>query len=140
MKKNNTKKTLIGLVILVALIAVFAGCYYKFVAKGTAGAKAIVIEVVDKNGTTTTYDLNTDAQYLKDAMDELAEADDSFSYSGTEFEYGYMVEEINGQKAIYTEDNSYWALYVNDEFGQYVATQQPVTDSDTYTWRYEKAE
>ena len=50
-----------------------------------------------------------------------------------------MVEVVNGEQAIYAEDNAYWALYVNGEYGQYSANQQPVTDGDTYTWTYEKA-
>ena len=139
MEKNNSKKIIIGGVILVVLIAVFAICYNVFVAKPTAGSKSVVIEVVDSTGATTAYDVDTDAEYLKDAMDELAESDDSFSYSGTDGDYGIMVEVVNGEQAIFAEDNAYWALYVNGEYGQYSANQQPVTDGDTYTWTYEKA-
>ena len=140
MEKKNTKKIVIGAVVLVVLIAVFALCYNKFAAKSTEGAKAITIEVVNANGESTKYDMNTDAEYLKDAMDELAEANSDFSYSGTESEYGIMVEVINEEQAIFTEDNAYWALYVNGEYGQYGADQQPVVNEDTYTWTYEKAE
>lgn len=140
MEKKNTKKIIIGAVILAALIAVFALCYAKFSAKPTEGAKAVVIEVVNSNGDSTKYDVHTDAEYLKDAMDELAEADSTFSYSGTEGDYGIMIEVINEEQAIYAVDNAYWALYVNGEYGQYGADQQPVTDGETYTWKYEKAE
>ena len=72
-------------------------------------------------------------------MDELTANDESFSYSGTEGNYGIMVESINGEQAIYAEDNAYWALYVNSEYGQYSANQQPVVDGDTYTWKYEES-
>ncbi len=140
MEKKSTKKILIGAVILVALIAVFAFCYNKFSAKSVAGAKAVVIEVVDKDGNSTKYDVDTDAEYLKDAMDELADKDSSFSFSGQEGDYGLMIEVINGQQAIYAEDNAYWALYVNGEYGNYGVTEQPVVDGDTYTWTYESAE
>ena len=118
----------------------FAICYNVFVAKPTAGSKSVVIEVVDSTGTTTSYDVDTDAEYLKDAMDDLAEADDSFSFSGKDSGYGLMVQVINGKQAIYEEDGAYWALYVNGEYGQYGVTEQPVTDGDTYTWSYEAAE
>jgi hypothetical protein len=140
MEKKSLKKIIIGAVALVALIAVFVLCYNKFSAKSTEGAKSIVIEVVDNNGESTTYDVHTDAEYLKDAMDELAESDDSFSFSGQDGDYGLMVEVINGTQAIYAEDNAYWALYVNGEYGQYSANQQPVADGDTYTWTYELAQ
>ena len=140
MEKKSTKKIVLAAIILVALIAIFALCYNLFAAKGTAGDKDIVIEVVDSNGTSTKYDVSTDSEYLKDAMDELAADDSSFSFSGQEGDYGLMVEVINGEKAIYAEDNAYWALYVNGEYGQYGVTEQPVVDGDTYTWTYEAAE
>lgn len=140
MKNNSTKKIVISAIVLAVLIAAFALLYGKFSAKGTAGDKAIVIEVVDESGNSTEYDVDTDAEYLKDAMDDLAEADDSFSFSGKDSGYGLMVQVINGKQAIYEEDGAYWALYVNGEYGQYGVTEQPVTDGDTYTWSYEAAE
>ena len=140
MEKNSTKKIVVGLVILAVLVAGFLLCYNKFAAKGTVGDKAIVIEVVDSNGTSSEYDVNTDAEYLKDAMDELSASDSTFSFSGQEGDYGLMVEVINGEQAIYAEDNAYWALYVNGKYGQYGVTEQPVVDGDTYTWKYESAE
>ena len=139
MQKKNSKIVIISGVILVALIAVFIICYNVFSAKSSEGSKSVVIEVVDSTGATTDYEINTDAEYLKDAMDELTADDDSFSYSGTEGNYGIMVESINGEQAIYAEDNAYWALYVNGEYGQYSANQQPVVDGDTYTWKYEES-
>ncbi len=136
---KNTKKIVIGAVVLAVLVAIFGFCYFKFAAKTTAGDKNIVIEVVNSEGESTKYDVSTDAEYLKNAMDELAETDDSFSFSGTNGDYGIMVEVINGEQAIYDADNAYWALYVNGEYGQYSADQQPVADAETYTWKYEKA-
>ena len=140
MKNTSTKKIVISAIVLAVLIAAFALLYGKFSAKSTAGDKAIVIEVVDESGNSTEYDVDTDAEYLKDAMDDLSEADDSFSFSGKDGGYGLMVQVINGKQAIYEEDGAYWALYVNGEYGQYGVTEQPVTDGDTYTWSYEQAE
>lgn len=140
MKNTSTKKIAISAIVLAVLIAAFALLYGKFSAKSTAGDKAIVIEVVDESGNRTEYDVDTDAEYLKDAMDDLAEADDSFSFSGKDGGYGLMVQVINDKQAIYEEDGAYWALYVNGEYGQYGVTEQPVTDGDTYTWTYEQAE
>ena len=140
MKNTSTKKIVISAIVLAVLIAAFALLYSRFSAKSTVGEKAIVIEVVDDSGSSTQYDVNTDAEYLKDAMDDLAEADDSFTFSGKDGGYGLMVQVINGKQAIYEEDGAYWALYVNGEYGQYGVTEQPVADGDTYTWSYEAAE
>jgi hypothetical protein len=133
--KKETKKIVIGAVCLVVLIALFTFIYNKFSAKPTVGAKNITLEVVNSEGETTSYTLDTDAEFLRQAMDEL-EAQ-GFTYEGTESEYGIMIESINGEQAIYATDNAYWSLYVNDEYGQYGADSQPVTDGDKYTWKYE---
>lgn len=100
--------------------------------------KNISIEVVDKDGNKKEYKEETDAEFLKGAMDELAE-DGDFSYSGNDSGYGIMVDHINGQRADYTQDGAYWAIYVNDAYGNNGIETQTVTDGDTYSFRYESA-
>ncbi|MBP5555848.1 MAG: DUF4430 domain-containing protein [Lachnospiraceae bacterium] len=99
------------------------------------GSKNIVIEVKDSEGNVTTYDVTTDAEFLRQAMDEA----EGLTYEGTDSEYGMMVEVVNGEQAIYAEDNAYWAFYVNGEYGNYGIDSQPVTDGDTYSIVYEAA-
>ena len=101
-----------------------------------AGSKNITIEVKSADGSTTSYSVSTDADYLRQAMDEA----EGLTYSGTESEYGMMVEVVNGEQAIYAEDNAYWAFYVNGEYGQYGIDSQPVEDGATYSIVYESAE
>ena len=101
-----------------------------------AGSKNITIEVKDSDGNVTSYAVSTDADYLRQAMDEA----DGLTYSGTESDWGMMVETVNGEQAIYAEDNAYWAFYVNGEYGQYGIDSQPVNDGDTYSIVYEPAE
>ncbi len=68
-------------------------------------------------------------------MDEA----EGLTYSGTDSEYGMMVEVVNGEQAIYSEDNAYWAFYVDGEYGQYGIDSQPVDDGVTYSIVYEAA-
>ncbi len=99
------------------------------------GSKNIVIEVKDSEGNVTSYEVVTDAEFLRQAMDEA----EGLTYDGTDSEYGMMVEVVNGEQAIYSEDNAYWAFYVNGEYGNYGIDSQPVTDGDTYSIVYEAA-
>ena len=99
------------------------------------GSKNIVIEVKDSEGNVTSYEVTTDAEFLRQAMDEA----EGLTYEGTDSDYGMMVEVVNGEQAIYSEDNAYWAFYVNGEYGQYGVDSQPVTDGDTYSIVYEAA-
>ena len=133
--KNNTKKIVIGAVVLVALVALFAVLYSQFGPKAVKGSKHVTIEVVDNNSESTSYALDTDAEYLRQAMDELG--DKGFTYDGTDSEYGIMISSVNGLMADYATDGAYWAIYVNGEYGQYGADSQPVADGDTYTFKYE---
>ena len=100
-----------------------------------AGSKNITIEVKDSDGNVTSYAVSTDADYLRQAMDEA----DGLTYSGTESDWGMMVETVNGEQAIYAEDNAYWAFYVDGEYGQYGIDSQPVEDGVTYSIVYEAA-
>ncbi len=133
--KNKKTGIIIGVIALVVLIAVLAVVFILNRPTAAAGGKNITIEVTDSEGTTTSYAVSTDAEFLRQAMDET----EGLTYSGTESEYGMMVEVVNGEQAIYAEDNAYWAFYVNGEYGQYGIDSQPVTDGDTYSIVYEAA-
>ena len=138
--KNNKKTVIIGLVILVALVAVFAVVYTFNRPSAVSGSKSIVVEVKNSKGEVTDYALVTDAEFLKQAMDELSGNGSGFSYKGSDSEYGIMIEYINDERADYAQDGAYWSLYVNGKYGQYGADSQPVTDKDKFTWAYEKAQ
>ena len=81
------------------------------------------------------YEVATDAEFLRQAMDEA----EGLTYDGTESDFGMMVETVNGEQAIYAEDNAYWAFYVDGEYGQYGIDSQPVEDGVTYSIVYEAA-
>ncbi len=134
MKKKT--KILTAVVIVIAIIAVFLGVYQAFGPKTQEGTKAYTVEVVASDGSSKTYQGKTDAEYLSGLMDELQAAGD-FSYEGTTSDYGLFITAINGETADYDKDGSYWAIYVNGEYGQYGADQQPVADGDSFRFVYE---
>ena len=72
MEQKKVSKAKIGLAFaaLVAVIAILIGVYATFGAKPVAGSKDITIEVVNKAAESTVYELSTDAEYLRQAMDE----------------------------------------------------------------------
>ena len=133
--KNNKK--------LYGILAVIAAAVLLFVVwmtnrpKPSAGAKNVIVEVKDDQEAVKKYEVNTDAEYLSGVMDEL-KAKGDFTYEASVSEYGMFITSINGLAADYEKDQAYWAIYVNGDYGQYVADQQPVTDKDTYSFVYEK--
>ena len=81
-EKKSNKKVIIGVVALVAVIAILAVVFCVFREKPVEGSKAITIEVVNKAQETTTYEVKTDAEYLRQAMEETKD----LTFSGTESE------------------------------------------------------
>lgn len=133
--KNKKTKIIMGLVAFAAVVAAFIAIYFNFREKPVEGSKEIIIKVVYNNKETTTYELKTDAKYLKEAMDEA----EGLEYSGTEGQYGLMIDTVNGIRADYTLDGAYWSFYVNDEYCNYGISEQPIEDGDTFSIVYEYA-
>lgn len=70
-----------------------------------------------------------DGQTALDATRQSAEV----AYK--EYDFGVMVESINGVKA---DASHYWALYVNDEYAQAGASQMSVKTGDVVRWSLEE--
>lgn len=130
--KKTNKKVLFGILALAAVIAVLAAVYFIFGEKPVAGSKSITIEVVNKARETTSYEVKTDAEYLRQAMEEA----EGLTFSGTEGEFGMVVDTVNGETANFNTDGAYWAFYVNEEYCNYGIDTQPVMDGDTFTITY----
>lgn len=130
---DKSKKTLIaGLAALVVLISVLAVIFIKFREKPVEGSKSITIEVVDKEGESKAYELKTDAEYLRQAMEEA----EGLTFSGAESDYGMMVDTVNDLTADYPTDGAYWSFYVNGEYCNYGIDTQPVADGDAFSIVY----
>lgn len=130
--KKSNKKVILGVLALVILIAAMGAVYFAFRAKPQTGSKNITIEVVNKAQEAATYEVKTDAEYLRQAMEEA----EGLTFSGTESEFGLAVDTINGEVADYNVDGAYWAFYVNDEYCNYGVDSQPVADGDNFTIVY----
>lgn len=130
---EKKKKVLLAL-IPVVLIAILAVVFVLFKPGTTTGSKKVEIDVVNNAGETKAYNVKTDAEYLRQAMEETK----GLTFSGTESDFGMMVIEVNGVTADYNVDQSYWAFYVNDEYCNYGIDEQPVADGDVFRIEYTK--
>ena len=135
-KKNNGKhlKKILAAALVLLLAAALAFVYVTFREKAIEGSKSITIEVIDNAAKSTVYSLKTDAQYLLQAMEEA----EGLTFSGTEGQFGLMIDTVNGEKADYSVDGAYWSLIVNGNYGNYGVSEQPVEDGDTFSIVYTK--
>lgn len=129
---KEKKKLIIGVMGLAAAVLAFAGVYLLFGAKPVAGSKSITIDVVDERRERVTYEILTDAEFLIQAMEEA----EGLSFSGTESEYGMMVDTVNGLTADYSQNGAYWSFYVNGDYCNYGIDTQPILDGDAFSIEY----
>lgn len=94
--------------------------------------KDVSVEIVWQDGERNEYEVNTDAEYLAQVLEEI----DELSY---ETDDG-MVMVINGTRADYVKDGAYWAFYVNGEYCNYGISDQPVSDGDEFEIVYTVAQ
>lgn len=130
------KKKAFGLGAILVMIIGMLVVYNQFKEKPVEGSKAVTIEVIDSAAESKMYEVNTDAEYLREAMEEA----EGLEFEGEEGDYGLMIESVNGEKAVYEEDGAYWSIMVNEEYANYGADQQPVEDGDAFQLVYTKAE
>ena len=126
MKKTSLQKLLaiIGCIVLIAAMAlVMTGCGSKEesaapnlaasadVAELGQGATTFDFTVEDLDGTKAAFKIHTDEETVGAALIGVG------LLKGEEGPYGLYVHEVNGIRAVYEEDGSYWAFYVNGEYG-----------------------
>ena len=138
MEKKQNKKVLLGVVAFLAVVVLMGAVYYFTRPETSKGAKEVEITIVSKDGEKTEYQIDTDAEYLQQAMDEAKE--EGLTYSGTEGEFGLMVDTVNGEKAVYEENGAYWGFTVNGEYCNYGIAEQPVADGDEFEIVYTLSE
>ena len=132
---TQSKQNRALLIIAIALFAAVLGMalLYPVLAPQTSvGAKNITIQVTDNQQNTTDYSVNTNAEYLRQAMEETK----GLSFTGTEGQYGLMILSVNGITANWEQDHAWWSIYVNNELANYSIDQQPIADGDVIRLEY----
>ena len=131
MKQRKNLKIGLAVVLLLALMAGMYAIYTHYSQKAQSGEKQISISIVFDDGSQKDYELSTDAEYLKEALEAVAEID------GEDGPYGYTLYTVDGVTADFNTGNVYWVIYVDGEYGTYSLSQQPVTDGAHYAIVYE---
>ena len=92
------------------------------------GEKSFKFEETDKDGSKTVFDIKTDADTVGAALIE------NKLVSGTESEYGLMVDTVNGVKYDYTADKMYWAFYIDGDYAQTGVDSTNIENGKTYSF------
>lgn len=124
---KNNKNLKIGLILLIFVLLIGGGIYMVSQSKAntTEGKKNITVEVIMEDESSKSYDISTEEEFLKGALDQenLIEGSDS--------EYGFFVVTVDG----YTADdaNQEWWLFTKG--GDSIMTgvsDTPINDGDHF--------
>ncbi len=137
MKKVMNSKALlsvISLVLIAAMALCITGCSNNEPESPSGNTqKSFVFKVVDLDGTEKSFDIKTEAATVGEAL--VAEK----RISGTDGDYGLMVDTVNGVKYEYSADGAYWAFYIDGEMAMTGVDSTEITDGATYSFVATKA-
>ena len=91
------------------------------------GSKTFTFKVeVEENS--VTFTIHTDAKTVGKALLDLG------LIEGEDSAYGLYVKKVNGMLADYDVDQTYWAFYVNGEYGMTGVDTTPIVETDVYSF------
>lgn len=127
--------SVLSLVLIVAMALTFSACGNDSNTSNseTKVEKTFVFKVVDLDGNEKSFDITTTATTVGEAL--VAEK----LISGTEGDYGLMVDTVNGIRYEYAADGAYWAFYIDGEMAMSGVDTTDVVDGATYSFVATKA-
>ena len=99
-------------------------------AEPTVETVAVTVIVVHKDGSEKVFEVETDALYLGEILleEQIVE--------GEMGPYGLMISAADGEVADWNVDQSYWAIFIGEEYATTGADGIPVFDGDVYKLVY----
>lgn len=127
MMKN--KKILIAAIAVVAVLALMVGIWLITRPDTQEGAKTITVTVVHKDKTEKTFTYHTDEEFLG----KVLYAEGLIKNEGAD---EGMFNIVDGEKADWNENKSYWSLYQGEEYAMQGVDTTPISDGDTFKLVY----
>lgn len=124
------KKIILAAIALVAVIAVMAGVFLTNRPQTSSGEKNVTVTVVHADGSEKAFVYDTDEEYLGPVLIEEGLVE------GVEGPYGLEIHAVDGEKASWEENQSYWALFVGEDYATTGADTTPVNDGDEFKLVY----
>ncbi len=123
----NNKKLILILVALILVVGVFAGVWFATRPQGAEGTKSFTVLVVHGNKAEKTFTYTTDAEKLG----VFLEQEGLIIGSGDG-----MFHTVDGEKADWSVNQSYWAFYLNGEYATAGIYDTDIVDGTAYKLEY----
>ena len=125
----KNKKTILAVVVLVVLVAVALVCWKAFAPETVSGSKTITVEVTHGDGTVNTFEIHTDAEFLRGALEQ------ENLVSGSETEYGLYMLTMDGE-TVDEANQEWWGYTKSGEQVNYGVDTCPIADGDHYEFTF----
>ena len=126
----KNKKLLALSLALFLLIGAMAAIWLGSRETAAEGSKDITVTVVHKDASEKTFQYHTEAEYLSQVLLEEG------LIQGEEGPYGMMITAVDGETADWNVDQSYWALYIGEDYATTGADGIVLTDGGEYSLVY----
>ena len=142
MQGKKKTKLIIGIVAALLVIAVVAGAWIYLQSRNkpaepqtpaTQAGKAFTVVVVHADGSEKTFQYRSQEEYVGTVLLEKG------LIEGDQGEFGLYIKIVDGEKAVYEEDNAYWSFYIGEEYATTGVDMTPITDGAVYRLVYTKA-
>ena len=94
------------------------------------GLMEFTVTVVHSDGTSKEFTYHTADKFVGMVLVENG------LIKGNDGPYGMEITEVDGEKAVYSEDKAYWAIYVGSEYATTGIDSTPVEDGGSYKLEY----
>ena len=140
----KNKKLILAVVVLIALVGILLGVYFlagpgaKVDTGATEGTDTLgntitgchfTVIVVHSDNTEKTFTYTTDAEKLGAFLEAEGLIDSAGADTG-------MFHTVDGEKASWEENKSYWALYIGEEYAMTGIYDTPITNDGIYKLVY----
>lgn len=126
----KNRKTWIAVIAVVLVVVLALAASFALKPKGTDGTKNITVTVVHKDASEKVFTYATNEEFLGAAL--VAEG----LVEGESSDFGLMITKVDGEEASWDADQSYWALYIGEEYAQTGADSTPINDGDSFQLVY----
>lgn len=125
----KNKKVILAAVALVVVLAIFVGVYVATRPSAAEGSKSFTVTVVHGDGSTKDFTYQTD----EDKLGAVLEAEGLIDSEGAD---PGMFHTVDGEKADWSVNQSYWALYIGEEYAMEGIYDTTITDGAVYKLEY----
>ena len=129
-------KKLLAILLCAVMLLGLAACGEKQEeAPGATGGAAVsfAVIVVHQDGSEKTFTYETNEEFVGPVLTEAG------LLKGNAGPYGLEITEVDGEKAVYSEDGAYWAVYEGEEYALQGIDTTPVKEGQVYKLVWTKA-